>query len=293
MLTYGDHSNQVENYIFAADITGDCFASIFVAARAGVRCLKPLPAPRHSRPAPTSTSNHQPLPNSTRGREPDLPAQSIEDPCKLKHRTAMVANAKMHTSEDAMVERLHRAVGGPAALSGIDDPVAARTAVLTALASQQTDAVGVQRVLRGDLTPHERRTVRTVTNRGAAVRSRVRQRRELARLRDELMRKDAHVKRLESILRQLSASVGVQSPAAVCAPSTTTSHVALPALSQMPSVPPMMAMYQTLGDAASSTCSASSLAGDIFAPQESLCFDATPNRDLFCSFVDQLVEPTS
>lgn len=102
--------------------------------------------------------------------------------------------------EAELICRIHRAVGGPAKLSTYDDPAAVRQVVLDALAAEYTSGVDVARVRRGDLTAFERRVVRTVTNRGAAVRSRMRQRRELARLRDELRTKDERIAKLEAAL---------------------------------------------------------------------------------------------
>lgn len=113
----------------------------------------------------------------------------------------------VNSAEDALVQRLHAAVGGPAALSAMENPVATRRAVLAALASQQGNHEHAKRVLSGDLTALERRAVRTVTNRGAAVRSRVRQRRELELLREQVRRKDEQVRRLEAAICDLSARI--------------------------------------------------------------------------------------
>lgn len=109
--------------------------------------------------------------------------------------------------DEPLVARLHAAVGGPAALATYDDPASVRDAVLSALAAAQPDAASARRVARNDLTATERRAVRTVTNRGAAVRSRARQRRELTRLREELRAKTARLARLEAALASLAATV--------------------------------------------------------------------------------------
>lgn len=110
------------------------------------------------------------------------------------------------TTEAARVRRIQEAVGGPTALSALADPSAVRAAVILALAHEQTAPDEYARIARGDLTATERRIVRTVTNRGAAVRSRLRQRRELHRLRAELRAKDERVRALESALRDAMAA---------------------------------------------------------------------------------------
>lgn len=169
----------------------------------------------------------------------------------------MVARQDAPVNEVALARCLHRAVGGPAALSAIDDPTAAREAVLAALAAQQPDPSAARRVASGDLTPLERRVVRTVTNRGAAVRSRVRQRRELTRLREELQRKDARLRRLEATLRALSASSVLP---------------ILPAQQRRPSQTP-----------------SSSLDGASHPPSG----DAPMDQHQFASLIDQLISPKS
>ena len=117
------------------------------------------------------------------------------------------AIAKPSAKEDELVRRIHRAVGGPAKLSTYDDPAAVREVVIRALASEQrlTQPEAADRIARGELTAFERRVVRTVTNRGAAVRSRMRQRKELARLREELRKKDLRLAQLESALQSITA----------------------------------------------------------------------------------------
>lgn len=121
--------------------------------------------------------------------------------------TDRAPRAACDDDETEMVRRIHRKVGGPARLSTLDDPAAVRAVVIAALAADAGDPAAARRVAAGDLSALERRVVRTVTNRGAAVRSRMRQRRELARLRAELRDRDARLARVEAALDALTASV--------------------------------------------------------------------------------------
>jgi len=107
-------------------------------------------------------------------------------------------------AEDDLVRRIHRAVGGPSKLSTYDDPATVREVVISALARASHSTAEYARISKGDLTAFERRVVRTVTNRGAAVRSRMRQRKELARLRDELQKKDERLRQLEAALESIT-----------------------------------------------------------------------------------------
>lgn len=120
----------------------------------------------------------------------------------------------------------------------LSEPAAVRARVVRELAILQTTARDASRINRGELTSTERRVIRTVTNRGAAVRSRLRQRKELARLRAQLKEKDERVKVLEAALRTVnhpgvsnisststfafprSSSAGKNSSAANAAPSS-------------------------------------------------------------------------
>lgn len=151
--------------------------------------------------------------------------------------------------EDELVRRIHRAVGGPSKLSTYDDPGAVRRVVLDALAEAQRKPADARRVACGDLTPAERRVVRTVTNRGAAVRSRMRQRRELARLRDELRAKDARLARLEAALRALAASAGLSAlPRAALSPLSPPHSPAMPPPLPPPHPPPDTECDKDLGN---------------------------------------------
>ncbi len=165
-----------------------------------------------------------------------LPLSNMAPIAKPEARMVRPTPMPVHTSEAARVRRIQEAVGGPTALSTLSDPSAVRAAVILALAHEQTVPEEYARIARGDLTASERRIVRTVTNRGAAVRSRLRQRRELHRLRAELRAKDERVRALENALRDAMAaglvlpghlqlypeSTPVSSPPAIVPQQTTT-----------------------------------------------------------------------
>lgn len=188
--------------------------------------------------------------------------------------------ASVPATEEAWVKRLYRAVGGASALAGFNSPVTARTAVLAALSEQQCDAQAKARISRGDLTPLERRVVRTVTNRGAAGRSRVRQQRELARLRHELNRKDAEVRRLEAALKELS-DLATPRPysAASVAPQTATASSSIQSMSTCSTLP------------AGSPCNLAPHHGG--SVPTALALEATLDRDMFGNLIDQLISPMS
>lgn len=118
----------------------------------------------------------------------------------------MSSKSQVPVEEEELVQRLHSTVGGPVALSNYDDPAVARNAVIAALASLKSDVGEVRRIEGGNFTSLERRAMRTLTNRGAAMRSRARQRRELERLHEQLRRKDEQVQRLEAAICALLAS---------------------------------------------------------------------------------------
>jgi len=127
------------------------------------------------------------------------------------------------------VRRIHRKVGGPAKLSTYDDPAKVRQVVIEALALEQPNSRDGARIRKGELSVFERRVVRTVTNRGAAVRSRMRQRKEVAKLKDQLRIRDKHVENLENMVRSLCSKYGAALPAefgpvlapSPCQPTTT------------------------------------------------------------------------
>lgn len=103
------------------------------------------------------------------------------------------------------MRRIHARMGGQVRLRGVLDPTAVRRIVLDALAADQTAPREAVRVRRNQLTVLERRAVRTVTNRGAAVRSRQRQRNNLAGLRAALLEKDAQLAALRRALGTVQA----------------------------------------------------------------------------------------
>jgi len=104
-------------------------------------------------------------------------------------------------NEAALARRLQEAVSD----CTLSTPSALRERVIYALAAMQTNPGDLSRISRGELTPSERRVVRTVTNRGASVRSRIRKKGELSRLRAELKAKEERVQLLESELRNAAS----------------------------------------------------------------------------------------
>lgn len=140
-----------------------------------------------------------------RGKETilaSLPAMTqIRKPAYRRQNNTSV---RIDPVEEALVQTIHRKVGGPSKLSTYDDPADVRDVVLRALANEQPTAADSDRIDRGRLTPLERRVVRTVTNRGAAVRSRMRQRKEMQRLREEIERKDAQLHQLAAMVAACS-----------------------------------------------------------------------------------------
>lgn len=130
-------------------------------------------------------------------------------PSKAGYRAPIV---KPSPAEEELVRRIHRKVGGPAKLSTYDDPAKVRHVVIEALANEQADLAESSRVRKGQLTVFERRVVRTVTNRGAAVRSRMRQRKEMDNLRKELVEGKKRVNQLETVVRSLCSVYGIPIP---------------------------------------------------------------------------------
>lgn len=122
--------------------------------------------------------------------------------------------AKPSPAEEELVRRIHRKVGGPSKLSTYDDPAKVRHVVIEALAREQSNLSDATRIRKGQLSVFERRVVRTVTNRGAAVRSRMRQRKEVAHLKNELRLRDLRVRQLENMLRALCSRFSVPLPMA-------------------------------------------------------------------------------
>lgn len=153
----------------------------------------------------------------SKSASPNAHSQQIVIVCEVLVCTSVIAMTERRSSkrssqsadvsaEERLVRIIHRKVGGPAALSTYDDPAGVREVVIAALAAEQSTPADARRVRMGDLTGLERRVVRTVTNRGAAVRSRMRQKRELSRLREELKRKDTKVRQLEEALAKANGN---------------------------------------------------------------------------------------
>lgn len=193
--------------------------------------------------------------------------------------------------EDALVRRIHALVGGPSRLSTYDDPAHVRAVVIAALASEAATAPDRARVARGELTAFERRVVRTVTNRGAAVRSRMRQRRELSRLRDELRAKDARLAQLERALAALAAAgypahAYAPPPEGYWAPPAADDY-ALAAAAGAYEFP-----VTCSGEAVSSGSAVSAASLPPAAPPApATVIDENLDRDMFGSIIDQLIAP--
>lgn len=130
--------------------------------------------------------------------------------------------AKPSPMEEELVRRIHRKVGGPSKLSTYDDPAKVRHVVIEALAREQSNLSDAARIRKGQLSVFERRVVRTVTNRGAAVRSRMRQRKEVAHLKNELRLRDVRVRQLENTLRALCSKFSVPLPKTFYGPELYT-----------------------------------------------------------------------
>lgn len=119
------------------------------------------------------------------------------------------------------MRRIQKRMGGQRVLKGVSDPAAVRAIVLDALAADQSSQRDAARVQRNNLSALERRAVRTVTNRGAAVRSRQRQRVQLCELQAELAAKDSQLEALQkafgavqNVLGSLQLPVLTEHPAA-------------------------------------------------------------------------------
>lgn len=124
-------------------------------------------------------------------------------------------SAKQSPREDELVRKIHHKVGGPSKLSTYEEPSRVRLIVIEALASEQLQPSEAERIRRGQLSALERRVVRTVTNRGAAVRSRMRQRREMTSLRAQVRARDGRVKQLEAVVRALCSAYAVPLPPSI------------------------------------------------------------------------------
>ena len=125
-------------------------------------------------------------------------------PCAIKDEDDSVPSPKSEATT-ILVKQIQRAMGGQSALRGITSPAAVRNIVLNALASLRNDADNQVRIRSNKLSSIERAAVRIVTNRGAAMRSRQRQRRFVGDLMLELENKQGKIKELESELDSLKS----------------------------------------------------------------------------------------
>jgi hypothetical protein len=123
----------------------------------------------------------------------------------------------MSAQEERLVRRIHKQLGGQSRLRAITDPTEVRQTVLEALASDQPSPTAAAAVRQNTLTPLQRRAVRTVTNRGAAVRSRIRQRNALGVLKDQLAKKD---QQLTALREAYAAMQGILCSVAGASPDT-------------------------------------------------------------------------
>lgn len=114
--------------------------------------------------------------------------------------------------EDEFIRRIQMKVGGTTKLSQCHDPAQVRRVVIHALADLQCSVPESMRVRKGQLFASERRIVRTVTNRGAALRSRMRQRNELEKIKSELREKERRVSELEQTIQSLCEAYSVPLP---------------------------------------------------------------------------------
>lgn len=114
--------------------------------------------------------------------------------------------------EDEFIRRIQIKVGGTTKLSLCHDSSQVRRVVIQALADLQSSASESTRVRKGQLFACERRIVRTVTNRGAALRSRMRQRNEMEKIKSELREKERRVRELEQTIQSLCEAYSVPLP---------------------------------------------------------------------------------
>lgn len=181
------------------------------------------------------------------------------------------------------MRRIHRKVGGPSKLSTYDDPAKVRHVVIEALAHEQTNLSDAARIRKGQLSVFERRVVRTVTNRGAAVRSRMRQRKEVAQLKNELRVRDGRVKHLENLIRALCAKYAAPLPDAFTRPASM--HAA--------NVSNVLGVGRNDLQADSHSTTVMDRAGIATAIQPPLdAPDFALDQDLFGSLVDQMISHT-
>lgn len=194
-------------------------------------------------------------------------------PTKAHTRAPIV---KPTPAEEELVHRIHRKVGGPSKLSTYDDPAKVRHVVIEALATEQLNACDATRIRKGQLSVFERRVVRTVTNRGAAVRSRMRQRKEVAHLKHELQIRDTRVRYLENVVRVLCLRYSVPLPEALVAAPVQVQD-------RQDAVPPKVVEMQPAIDTSKPGKPPVMKLEGIDAPDYAL------NQDLFGALVDQMI----
>lgn len=149
------------------------------------------------------------LDSGIEGAGPMMPDGSLT---RREGRKVSCRTTRFKSEDDELVRRIHSKVGGPAALSRFDEPARVRQAVLEALAAEAATPQDASRIRRAQLSVRERRVVRTVTNRGAAVRSRMRQRKEMSLLRAQVDARSRRVQQLEAVVRALCSAYAVPLP---------------------------------------------------------------------------------
>lgn len=134
-------------------------------------------------------------------------------------------------SESDLIRKIHRQVNIPENLGISKDPASVRRSALEALAREQNLNTDATRIRRGQLSAAERRIVRTVSNRGAAIRSRMRQRQSMVLMREQIRSRNTRISQLESVVRALCSAYAVPLPSGINIGMSAES-VSLPNLEQ-------------------------------------------------------------
>lgn len=202
-------------------------------------------------------------------------------------------NVRLPPAEEELVRRIHRKVGGPSKLSTYDDPAKVRKVVIEALATEEIHSKDRLRIQKGELSVFERRVVRTVTNRGAAVRSRLRIKKEVTKLREELRERDRRVKALEDMVTSMCHRYGISYPTGFLIKNQTPTNV-VPAELQQAAPTPVEASPIPHGESestsASRTTSAVSSAPVVYSSEAP---DVALDQILFGGLIDQMITPIS
>lgn len=169
---------------------------------------------------PFATANTRTVLNDLESQIPETASESfahINAPVCMSSstspsRTPSTRSGPTQEEEDYFIRQIQLKVGGTTKLSQCHDAAQVRRVVIHALADLQCSATESMRVRKGQLFASERRIVRTVTNRGAALRSRMRQRNELEKIKSELREKEKRVCELEQTIQSLCEAYSVPLP---------------------------------------------------------------------------------